>query len=127
VTEPLWLPIDIVERWHERLLARDGGIRGIRDRGLLESALARPRTIHVYAPQTPLAALAAAYAYGLSRNHPFLDGNKRIAFATMVSFLRANGLTVETDEDDATTMMLAVAAGDADEAMLTGWLLSRTR
>ena len=121
MSEPHWLSIEHVKVIHERQLARFGGPPGIRDEGLLESALARPRNRWQY-EGSDLAELAAAYAYGLARNHPFVDGNKRAAFVTMILILRRNGVRFSPDQGQATAMFLALAAGEVDEAGLTRWI-----
>jgi death-on-curing protein len=121
VTEPRWLSVEHVKVIHERQLARFGGPSGIRDAGLLESALTRPVNRWQY-EGGGLAELAAAYAYGLARNHPFVDGNKRAAFVTMTLFLRRNGVRFSPDQGQATAMFRALAAGEVDEAGLTRWI-----
>ncbi len=109
-----------------RPFAGFGGKDGLRDRGLLESALDRPKNKAAYGG-ADLCAPAAAYAFGLTRNHPFVDGDKRIAFAALIVFLRLNGIDFTAPEPDAAAMMLALAAGDADEGLLTGWIRERSR
>ena len=124
MSEPRWVPKHLALRWHARLLERYGGAAGVRDEGLLEAALARPRTIAGYEPDAPLARLAAAYAYGLTQNHPFIDGNKRTAFAVLVSFLAANGFKLDVSEQEATRVMLALSARTIAEADLAEWLIA---
>jgi death-on-curing protein len=121
VTEPEWLDTDIVLDIHAEQLAVFGGGDGIRDLGLLESALARPLNKFAYG-ETDLAALAAAYAFGVARNHPFVDGNKRAAFGSMVVFLGLNGIDLDVPPEDATAIILEVAAGEIDEDGLARWL-----
>lgn len=121
MSEPRWLSPDEVKVLHERQLARFGGPPGLRDAGGLESALMRPVNRWQY-ESGDLADLAAAYAYGLARNHPFVDGNKRVAFIAMTLFLRLNGVRFAPDQAEATTIMVALAAGDVDEAGLTRWI-----
>jgi death-on-curing protein len=121
MTEPEWLDIDIVLDIHAEQLALFGGGDGMRDLGLLESALARPLNKFAYG-ETDLAALAAAYAFGISRNHPFVDGNKRAAFGSMIVFLGLNGIDLDVPPEDATAIILEVAAGDIDEDGLARWL-----
>ena len=119
--EPRWVLPETVLALHERLLSEFGGLAGLRDHGLLESAPARPQQRLAYG--TPdLADLAAAYAFGLIRNHPFLDGNKRIGFATALVFLELNGRRVNATEADATLNTLALAAGAIDESGYSEWL-----
>jgi death-on-curing protein len=121
VTEPVWLPIDLVLSIHDEQLRQFGGPSGLRDRGLLESALARPLNKFGYGSDD-LAELAAAYAFGLARNHAFVDGNKRIAFLAMVTFLGLNDIEFAVPEAEAVVMMLAVAAGEVDEDGLARWI-----
>jgi death on curing protein len=121
VTEPEWLDTDIVLDIHAEQLAVFGGGDGIRDLGLLESALARPLNKFAYG-ETDLAALAAAYAFGIARNHPFVDGNKRAAFGSMIVFLGLNGIDLDVPPEDATAIILEVAAGEIDEDGLARWL-----
>jgi death-on-curing protein len=106
--EPVWVLQDVVHALHERLLSEFGGASGVRDDGMLESALSRPVNQFAYGSPT-LTELAAAYAYGLVRNHPFVDGNKRIGFATAVLFLELNGYKFTASEVDATIQTLALA------------------
>lgn len=126
MTEPVWLDRGIVLRAHAEQLAIFGGGTGIRDEGLLESALARPENKWAY-EEVDLAALAAAYAFGISRNHPFIDGNKRTAFTAMIMFLGLNGLDFVAGIPDATSKMLALASGDLDEDALAVWIRSNLR
>jgi death-on-curing protein len=121
VTEPVWLDADIVLDIHAEQLAIFGGGDGVRDPGLLESALARPLNKFAYG-ETDLAALAAAYAFGIARNHPFVDGNKRAAFGAMIVFLGLNEIDLDVPPEDATAIVLDVAAGEVDEDGLTRWL-----
>ena len=118
---PRWLTPEQVKVVHERQLARFGGPAGIRDEGALESALARPINRWEY-EGSEMPDLAAAYAFGLARNHPFVDGNKRVAFLAMALFLRLNGIRFSPDQAQATAIMLALAAGEVDEAGMTRWI-----
>lgn len=116
-----WLDPAIILAVHEMQLAEHGGATGIRDSGLLESALARAPNLAAYGqPDAP--ALAAAYGYGISRNHPFLDGNKRTGFVATELFLQLNGLELTAADADAVLTMLAVAAGDISEDEFAAWL-----
>lgn len=124
MTEFRWVPKHLALRWHQRLLDLYGGAAGLRDDGLLEAALARPRTIFGYEPDASLARLAAAYAFGLTQNHPFIDGNKRTAFAVLVSFLAANGFKLDVAEQEATRVMMALSAGTIAEHDLAVWLVA---
>ena len=106
---------------HGESLAEHGGLPGLRDEGLLDSALARPLNLAAYG-QPDLAALAAAYGVGLAKNHPFADGNKRVAFLAVGLFLALNGYRLNASQIEATQAMLAVAAGEIDEAGFAAWL-----
>ena len=121
MSEPIWLDVDEVIDMHAEQLAIFGGPEGIRDRGLLESAVLRPVNQWHYG-QTDMAALAAAYAFGLARNHAFIDGNKRIAFHAMMVFLRGNGIAFAPDPAHATEIILSLAAGEVSEESLTRWI-----
>jgi death-on-curing protein len=112
---------------HEAQLAEHGGSIGLRDQGLLESALARPRQIYTYTDTPSLTSLAAAYAFGIARNHPFLDGNKRTAWVVCATFLELNGREVMAAQEDVVTVMLEVAAGKLREEQFTAWLEANTR
>ena len=124
--EPQWVLRETVLALQERLLAEFGGLGGLRDEGLFDSALARPQQLFTYGKPS-LFDLAAAYAFGLVRNHPFLDGNKRIAFTTAVVFLELNGCRFTASEVDATVKTLALAARDLDEAGYAAWLKENSR
>jgi death-on-curing protein len=119
--EPTWLSKELVLAVHERSLAEHGGAEGLRDEGLLESALNRPINLFHYEKPT-LFTLAAAYAFALSKNHPFIDGNKRTAFVAAAAFLDTNGYELTATEIDATIEMLALAAGDRSEQQFSAWL-----
>jgi death on curing protein len=121
VSEPGWLDLDLVLDVHAEQLALFGGADGLRDQGLLESALARPKNKYGYG-EGDLAALAAAYAFGNSRNLPFVDGNKRSAFASIIVFLGLNGMDFDVPPEHATAMMLDLAAGIVGEDGLTRWI-----
>jgi death-on-curing protein len=112
---------------HDLELAAHGGAAGIRDAGLLESALARPRNIWASADSTPtLAVPGAAYAFGISSNHPFVDGNKRTALVVSFAFLDVNGLEVTASQEDAFLTILGLAAGEITEDQLAQWFQSNT-
>lgn len=121
-----WVAENVVLAIHEAQLAEHGGIAGIRDEGLLGSALARPHNLEAYGDNPDAAALAAAYAFGISRNHPFLDGNKRTAFVVMELLLNLNGWTLKANDAECITTMLALAAGDVGEEALARWLRDHT-
>jgi death-on-curing protein len=121
-----WVAKSVVLAIHEQQIAEHGGTQGVRDMGLLESALSRPQNLAAYgAPDT--AAMAAAYAFGVARNHPFLDGNKRTSYVTARLFLRLNGLEVTADEATRLQTWLSLGAGDLTEDALAEWLRSNTR
>jgi death-on-curing protein len=110
---------------HTDQIREHGGLLGLRDENALESALARPRQRWNYALETDLASLGAAYAFGLARNHPYNDGNKRIALLVMLTFASINGYDVEADDADILRTMLGLASGRITEAELAAWLRSR--
>lgn len=122
----IWLDPQVLLAVHEEQLAEHGGAAGTRDIGLFESALARPRNLALYG-QPDAADLAAAYGYGLARNHPFIDGNKRTAFVATELFLALNGLDLLADDAGCVMTMLAVAAGSMDEASFAAWLRAHTQ
>jgi death-on-curing protein len=125
--EPVWIRPDVVLRMHEELLMLHGGPEGVRDPGLLESALARPRNLFAYAPQeVSVARLAAAYARGIVANHPFVDGNKRTAFTVSLTFLKLNGLEVTAAKEDRALIFWGLAAGQISEEMLAEWFERNT-
>ncbi len=121
MTEPRWLPKDLILAVHERQLAEHGGAAGVRDDGLLESALARPPNLSSYG-ESDAAALAGAYAFGIARNHPFVDGNKRTAFVACELFLSANGYELVASDEECLAMMLGIAASEIGEAEFAAWL-----
>jgi death-on-curing protein len=119
--EPKWLSYDEIVAIHSRQLRRFGGGVGMRESGLLYSAIERPVNKWHY-EQADLPELAAAYAYGLAKNHAFVDGNKRIAFMSMMIFLRKNGVRFAPDQAHATKIILALAAGEVSEESLGRWI-----
>lgn len=118
--EPRFLSAAIAMAVHDRQLAEHGGLDGVKDHGLLESALARAVNKHAYG-ETDRCALAAAYAFGIARNHPFADGNKRMAWVMARLFLRLNGVTIAFGKNEAIATMLALASGQMEEAALADW------
>ena len=120
--EPLWIEERDVLAIHDRLLALHGGATGLRDRGLLESALARPRQHQSYAEISDVVEMAALYTAGIVRNHPFVDGNKRTGFVIGVLFLELHGFDFKASEAHATQAVMALAAGTLDEPAYTAWL-----
>lgn len=120
--EPIWLEKQAIITLHDRSLALHGGPSGIRDEGLLASALQRPMNRFFYEGETSIAALAATYAVGVASNHPFIDGNKRAAFQALILFLALNDAPLKADKSDAINTMLAVAAGRVDIDVLADWV-----
>jgi len=125
--EPLWIEVRDALAIHDRLLALQGGAMGLRDQGLLESALARPRQHHTYAGTADIVALAALYTAGIVRNHPFVDGNKRTGFVIGVLFLELHGFDFKASEEDATQAMMGLAAGTLDESAYGTWLRANAK
>ena len=125
---PVWVRDDVVLAIHRRQLAEHGGAGGIRDEGLLASALAKPRNLLAYSAEAPdLAALAASYGYGIVRNHPFLDGNKRTAFVVCRTFLLLNGLDLSASKEEKYQTFLRLADGALSETELGAWIRQRVR
>ncbi len=120
ISVPRFLSAELARVIHDRQLAEHGGLAGVKDDGLLQSSMARPLNKHGYG-ENDLCALAAAYAFGVARNHPFADGNKRTAWVLARVFLVLNNLTLSFDKADATRTMLALAAGELSEADLAAW------
>jgi death-on-curing protein len=127
VKAPRWIAAEVILAIHEEQLAEHGGLAGVRDEGALDAALARPVQKFAYEPESDTALLAAAYAFGLARNHPFADGNKRTAFVAMELFLALNGFVLEASDEDCIMTMLALAAGELDEAALAAWIRAHSR
>jgi death-on-curing protein len=124
--EPRWIQYRVVLAIHSRQLAEHGGLAGVRDPGLLSSALARPRHAFAYAnPKPDMATLAAAYAYGIAQNHPFIDGNKRTAYIVCRAFLKLNGQDIAATDVDKYQTFLGVADGSVSEPPLAQWLRGR--
>jgi death-on-curing protein len=126
VNEPRWLNIDIVLDFHAEQLALFGGADGVRDMGLLESALARPINKFAYG-EADFAALAAAYGFGIAKNHPFVDGNKRTALASIIVFLGLNRIDLDATQDEATAIILGLAAGEVTEEVLARWIAGNNK
>jgi len=126
MSEPEWLDTDIVLDFHAEQLALFGGPDGVRDLGLLESALARPINKFAYG-ETDLAVLAAAYGFGIAKNHPFVDGNKRTALASIIVFLGLNGVDLDATQDAAAAIVFAVAAGEITEDVLARWVAGHSK
>ena len=122
MSEPKWLNELSIVLLHAESLVEHGGSEGLRDRGLLESALARPRNLYAYEGVRDITRLAAAYGFGIARNHPFIDGNKRAAFLAIGLFLFKNGHVLNTDDAEATRTMFALASDGLSEAELVEWI-----
>ena len=122
MTEPRWLSAVHIIAIHTDQIQAHGGSLGLRDRGLLQSALERPRNRFLYDPDADLAALASAYGFGISSNHPFIDGNKRVAFQAMYLFLGLNGFRIDAPEAEVVSLILALAGGDLGEPPLADWI-----
>jgi death-on-curing protein len=127
VKEPVWLRHDVVLSFHDEALLLHGGPEGVRDLGLLESALARPKNVFAYSEDPPsLARLAAAYAKGIVANHPFVDGNKRTAFTAPLTFLKLNGIKITAPKEDRVLTFWRLAAGEITEEQLAEWFERNT-
>ncbi len=120
--EQKWLTAQLVQAIHSQAIATFGGSHGVRDMGLLESALDRPRNLYAYGDDPTLFDLAAAYCAGIVKNHPFIDGNKRTGDLTARAFLFRNGYLFEPDEADEVNMIVALAAGEIEEDVLARWI-----
>jgi death on curing protein len=125
--EPVWIDEPDVHAIHERVLAEHGGAAGLRDGTLLKSALARPRQYFAYADSPTVVEMAALYAAGIVRNHPFVDGNKRTGFVIGVLFLELNGYQFTATEEDATQAVLGLAAGTLREAEFKAWISANSK
>ncbi|HME57852.1 MAG TPA: type II toxin-antitoxin system death-on-curing family toxin [Terracidiphilus sp.] len=127
MNEPVWIRQEVVLRMHEEALMIHGGPEGVRDLGLLESALARPKNLFAYSEQNlSLARLAASYAKGIVANHPFVDGNKRTAFTVSVTFLKLNGLELTATKEERVLTFWGLAAGEITEDKLALWFERNT-
>ncbi|WP_295393165.1 type II toxin-antitoxin system death-on-curing family toxin [uncultured Thiodictyon sp.] len=122
MTEPHWVLDAVVVAVHRLLITQHGGSHGIRDQGLLDSALARPRQRFCYEAQATIFELAAAYGYGLAKNHPFVDGNKRTALAVAAIFLEMNGFSLDAPEPETVVVIEGLAASELSEIALAKWL-----
>jgi len=127
VSKPLWIDERDALALHDRLLALDGGAAGVRDEGLLQSALARPQQLHAYGHRPDTVDLATAYTAGIVRNHPFIDGNKRTGFVIGVLFLEMNGYRLTASEEDATQAVLGLAAGTIEENAFAVWMRANVK
>ncbi len=121
--DPIWISVELAEAIHARQLAEHGGAEGVRDMNLLASAMSRPRNLFAYTDPTPdTCAMAAAYAFGIAKNHPFIDGNKRTSAVVCETFMNLNGLELQADDVTLYPIFLALAAGDSSEDELAAWL-----
>lgn len=120
--EPKWLSVPIVKAIQLQSAAAAGGSEGVRDEGLLESALDRPRNLYAYGEAPTIYQLAAAYCAGIVQNHPFIDGNKRAGILAAVAFLDLNGYEFRPNEAEAVNVIMALAAGEIGEEVLAGWI-----
>ena len=123
--EPIWIDLEIVLAIHDQQLAEHGGQPGVRDRGFLECALSQPRNLFAYG-EVAVTRLAASYAFGISRNHPFLDGNKRTSLVVTELFLELNGYELTAGDVDCVTTFLTLAAGDLTEDLLAEWIAAHS-
>lgn len=119
--EPKWLTVQMIRAIHAQSVGAFGGATGLRDENLLESAVARPRALFAYGDETSIFDLAGAYCYGIIRNHPFVDGNKRAGLLAANAFLHLNGYVFRPNEGEAVNIIMAVANGSADEVILSQW------
>ncbi len=127
MSEPIWIDERDALALHDRLLALDGGLPGVRDVGLVQFALARPRQLHAYGDKPDIIDLAAAYTAGIVRDHPFIDGNKRTGFLLGVLFLELNGYRFTATEESAAQAILSLAAGTLDEPAFAAWLRANVK
>jgi death on curing protein len=126
VREPIWVDASVVLAVHDEQLAEHGGASALRDTGLLESALARPRNRYAY-ESSSLQALAASYAHGIAKNHPFIDGNKRTSLVIAELFLNLNGIELTASNEAVLMTWLKLAAGEISEAGLEDWITENSR
>ncbi|MEA2823874.1 MAG: death on curing protein [Alphaproteobacteria bacterium] len=127
MSEPIWVSRAALELLHDESLKEHGGAEGLRDSGLLDSALARARNLLAYEPVSDVCGLAACYAFGVVKNHPFVDGNKRVAFIAAGLFLQMNGARLHADRAEAVLVMLDLASGELTELQFAEWLRKNTR
>lgn len=127
MADPIWISVELTLAIHRRQLAEHGGAEGVRDQGLLESALDRPRHLFAYSdPKSDIPTLAAAYAFGISRNHAFIDGNKRASYVVCRTFLILNGFDLTASQQERCQTFVALATGELSEEALAKWLVENT-
>lgn len=122
MSAPVWINRRALELLHSESIAEHGGAEGLRGEGLFESALARPQNLHAYEDVSDIVRLAASYAFGLAKNHAFVDGNKRVAFIAAGLFLRLNGFRLKADQAEAVLIVQSVASGSFSEDELAEWI-----
>ena len=128
MTEPTWINLRVIKAFHDRQINEHGGLPGLRDEGLLLSALSRPQNAYHYSnPKPDIAELAAAYGFGLAKNHPFNDANKRTAFIAMRLFLKLNGYNLAASAEEKYKTIIRVAASEISEHELTQWVRENLR
>ncbi len=127
MSDPVWIDERDVLAIHDRLLALEGGLVGVRDEGLLKSALARPRQLHAYGKRPDMITMAAAYTVGIVRNHPFVDGNKRTGFVVGVLFLEINGYHFAATEESVAQAIISLAAGKLGDASFAAWMRANVK
>jgi death on curing protein len=128
VDDPIWITTELATAVHHRQLAEHGGADGVRDAGLLESAIGRPRHLFAYSDPTPtIPAIAAAYAFAIAKNRAFIDGNKRTAAVVCELFLELNGFVLDASDIEMYPIFLGVASGDVTEEELAKWLVERSK
>lgn len=124
--EPIWIQLEVAKAYHEMSILKFGGLPGTRSAAGLESAMERPRQKFHYEPKVDVFDLAAAYAFGIARNHPFSDGNKRTAYLVSMSFLKLNGYSINASREDKIRTFLELASGTLSEEDLAQWFLSHS-
>jgi death-on-curing protein len=125
--QPSWLSRIVLDAVHADQIREHGGLAGVRDENALESALARPRNRFEYEAAVDVPALAAVYCFGLVRSHPYRDGNKRVGFLALATFLGLNGFTLEATDEEIVTLVVALAADQVDEQALVEWVRARAK
>lgn len=127
MSEPVWVRLNVAVAIHKREIAEHGGSDGIRDQGLLESAMARPQNVYAYSEDASIFTLAASYAHGIIKNHPFIDGNKRCAFVVCLLFLKLNGFVLKASLANRYETFIALADGRLTEQNMAEWLMSNSQ